>query len=158
MLDYILGINVYSFSQFQLNLESQDPGDLHRLAAIRAAAIETCSSQLLTDREKGHFQGWTLLSPSEANTMPDRTEAYEEKVVLLTTSALFVCSYEYTLQKASVCCCTEARIVLRLETDSGVYQDSITLFNEHITWYIHPVNYEFICSRSAGKLRFCASI
>ena len=97
--DFVLGINLYSFTDFQDKLSATDPGELHRLASIRSTAIETCSQQLLTEGE--HRQaGWTLLSPtSDSQEEEIQTHGFEEKVLLLSEKALYIVSYEYSLQK-----------------------------------------------------------
>lgn len=96
--DFVLGINLYSFTDFQDKLSATDPGELHRLASIRSTAIETCSQQLLTEGE--HRQaGWTLLSPTSDSQEEIQTHGFEEKVLLLSEKALYIISYEYSLQK-----------------------------------------------------------
>lgn len=101
--DYVLGINLYSFTDFQDKLSATDPGELHRLAAIRSAAIETCSAQLLTNGEHRAF-GCTLLSPASNSSDEEvQTQGFEEKVLLLSEKAVYVISYEYSLQKVSPC-------------------------------------------------------
>ena len=98
MLDYVLGINIDSFVDFEQRLSSTDPGELHRLATIRQTAIDTCSAQLLTDGETS-LHAWTLLAPSDETSSTVPTHGYEEKVVILSRKAVYVVSYEYSLQK-----------------------------------------------------------
>lgn len=43
------------------------------------------------------MDGWTLLSPSESNKL--NTKSFEEKVVLLTEKAVYICSFNYHLEK-----------------------------------------------------------
>lgn len=99
MLDYVLGVNVNAFAEFQDKLVTPDPGHLYRLAAIRQAAIETCTKQLILPSE-AVVGGWTLLSPTSSQDLKKLPqEGFEEKVLLLTDQALCVVSYEYSLEK-----------------------------------------------------------
>lgn len=99
MIDYVLGENTMSFADFQDNLASVDPRNLHHIASIRALAVETCSRQLLDDHEEAQL-ALTMLGPSQhAEHAKHLPEEYEEKVVILTKKALYIVSYEYTLQK-----------------------------------------------------------
>ena len=80
-IDYILGNrNLSVFSEFLLKLQSSDPRDLTRLSRIRAEAIATSVSRVLTEGER-LLCGWTLFSPSELNVK--FSDRFEEKVLLL---------------------------------------------------------------------------
>jgi hypothetical protein len=80
VIDYMLGNrNLSVFSEFLLKLQSSDPRDLIRLSRIRAEAIATCVSRVLTAGER-LLCGWTVFSPSELNLKFDK---FEEKVLLL---------------------------------------------------------------------------
>lgn len=86
VIDYVLGNRTLSvFSEFLLKLQSSDPRDLIRLSRIRAEAIATSVSRVLTEREQ-LLCGWTLFSPSELNLK--FSDKFEEKVLLLVCSSL----------------------------------------------------------------------
>ncbi|KAE9409523.1 hypothetical protein BT96DRAFT_872168 [Gymnopus androsaceus JB14] len=100
VIDYMLGNRAISvFSEFLLKLQSTDPRDLIRLSKIRAEAIATSVSRCLSEGER-LLSGWTLFSPEELNTTIG--EKFEEKVLLLTNAALYVVSYDYTLEKVKL--------------------------------------------------------
>lgn len=81
VIDYILGNrNLSVFSEFLLKLQSSDPRDLIRLSRIRAEAIATSVSRVLTEGER-LLCGWTLFSPLELNLK--FSDKFEEKVLLL---------------------------------------------------------------------------
>ena len=86
VIDYALGNrNLSVFSEFLLKLQSSDPRDLIRLSRIRAEAIATSVSRVLSEGEQ-LLCGWTVFSPSELNlTFSDK---FEEKVLLLVSFPL----------------------------------------------------------------------
>lgn len=96
MIDYVLGHNLAAFAEFQDRLDVSDPGEILRLYQIRQEAVETSTASVLSEGED-KLAGWTLLSPAEPDVV--RSRKYEEKVLLLSTKALYVVSYEFTLQK-----------------------------------------------------------
>ncbi|KAG6856457.1 hypothetical protein H0H87_004317 [Tephrocybe sp. NHM501043] len=100
VIDFLLGYRTISvFSEFLLKLQSTDPRDLIRLSKIRAEAIATSVSRVLSEGER-LLSGWTLFAPEELNIkMGDK---FEEKVLLLTVKALYIVSYDYTLEKVKI--------------------------------------------------------
>ncbi|KIM79647.1 hypothetical protein PILCRDRAFT_823187 [Piloderma croceum F 1598] len=100
VIDFMLGHRTLSvFSEFLLKLQSTDPRDLIRLSKIRAEAIVTCVSRVLPEGER-LLSGWTVFAPEHLNTKIG--EKFEEKVLLLTTQALYIISYDYTLDKIKI--------------------------------------------------------
>ncbi|KAI5477835.1 protein of inositol phosphatase family [Pseudohyphozyma bogoriensis] len=95
-IDYVLGHNLNVFAEFQSKLGGSDPGEILRLAQIRLEAIETSAQFVLSEGEE-RLAGWTLLSPEQQDAV--RSTKYEEKVLLLSDKAVYVVSYEYSLQK-----------------------------------------------------------
>ncbi|KAI6022736.1 SacI homology domain-containing protein [Pisolithus marmoratus] len=97
VIDFMLGHRTLSvFTEFLLKLQSTDPGELMRLSRIRTDAVATSVSLLLEEGET-LFSGWTVFSPDALNTkLSDR---FEEKVLLLSARALYIVSYDYTLDK-----------------------------------------------------------
>lgn len=87
IIDYILGHrSITVFSEFLSKLASTDPGELLRVSKIRAAAIETCFSRVVSDDER-QLGGWTLVSPVQSNVR--LSNKFEDKVVLLVSKNLF---------------------------------------------------------------------
>lgn len=100
-LDYLLGANLNAFQEFAERLETSDPGEIVRVAAIRQEALETASNEVLVEGET-KVAAWNLLSPSEIDVVrPRKGGKYEEKILLLSQKATYVVSYDYTLQKVS---------------------------------------------------------
>lgn len=86
-IDYILGHRTIAvFAEFLSKLSSTDPGELLRISKIRAAAIETCSSRVVSDGER-QLGAWTLLSPLEMNVR--LSNKFEEKVMLLVNNNFY---------------------------------------------------------------------
>lgn len=77
--------NLSVFSEFLLKLQSSDPRDLVRLSRIRAEAIATSVSRVLSEGEQ-LLCGWTLFSPSDLNLK--FSDKFEEKVLLLVSFPL----------------------------------------------------------------------
>ncbi|CAG8534004.1 11306_t:CDS:10, partial [Scutellospora calospora] len=94
-IDYLLGHHSLEvFQELQQKFEASQPGDAERWAKVRANAIDISSSIVIVDNEE-KVNGWTFLSPNEPNTL----KSYEEKVLLLTKKALYVCTFHYRLEK-----------------------------------------------------------
>lgn len=98
VIEYVLGQNRSVFDDFQQKLEASDPGELLKLANIRKAAIDTAFGEVLTAGES-RVDGWTLLAPTEANVVRSPKGRYEEKLLLISSAAVYCVSYEFTLQK-----------------------------------------------------------
>ncbi|KAJ7097797.1 SacI homology domain-containing protein [Mycena belliarum] len=100
VIDFMLGNRTLTvFSEFLLKLQSTDPRDLIRLSKIRAEAIATSVSRVLAEGER-LLSGWTLFAPEELNARIG--DKFEEKVLLLTANALYIISYDYTLEKVKM--------------------------------------------------------
>ncbi|CAG8454920.1 5799_t:CDS:10, partial [Dentiscutata erythropus] len=96
-IDYLLGNHSLDvFQELQQKFEASQPGDAERWAKVRANAIDI-SSSIVIDSSEEKITGWTFLSPNEPNTV--RSKSYEEKVLLLTKKALYVCTFHYRLEK-----------------------------------------------------------
>ncbi|TFK42309.1 SacI homology domain-containing protein [Crucibulum laeve] len=100
VIDFMLGNRTLTvFSEFLLRLQSSDPRDLIRLSKIRAEAIATSVSRVLPEGER-LLSGWTLFAPEDLNVK--MSLKFEEKVLLLSTKALYIISYDYTLEKVKI--------------------------------------------------------
>ncbi|TDL25045.1 hypothetical protein BD410DRAFT_718891 [Rickenella mellea] len=99
VIDFTVGHRALSvFSEFLLKLQTTDPRERIRISNIRADAIATSVSRVLSEGER-LLSGWTLFSPMNLNTKIG--DKFEEKVVLLSADALYVISYDYTLEKVA---------------------------------------------------------
>ncbi|KZT57009.1 hypothetical protein CALCODRAFT_470283 [Calocera cornea HHB12733] len=97
VIDFSMGNrNLSVFSEFLEKLQSTDPGEMLHLSKIRAAAIETCASHVLSEGEV-LLGGWTLFSPTELDAKVGKS--FEEKILLLSPLALYINSYDYALDK-----------------------------------------------------------
>ncbi|KAH9857173.1 SacI homology domain-containing protein [Lenzites betulinus] len=100
VIDFVLGNRTTSvFSEFLNKLQSTDPRELIRISKIRADAIGTCVSRVLPEGER-LLSGWTLFAPEELHTKVG--DKFEEKVLLLSAKALYIISYDYTLEKVKM--------------------------------------------------------
>ncbi|KAF9477543.1 hypothetical protein BDN70DRAFT_810519 [Pholiota conissans] len=100
VIDFMLGNRTTSvFSEFLLKLKATDPRDLIRLSKIRAEAIATSVSRVLPEGER-LLSGWTMFAPEELNARVGMK--FEEKVLLLSAKALYIVSYDYTLEKVKI--------------------------------------------------------
>ncbi|KIY43445.1 hypothetical protein FISHEDRAFT_53223 [Fistulina hepatica ATCC 64428] len=97
VIDFMLGYRTLSvFSEFLLKLQSTDPRELIHLSRIRAEAIATSVSRVLSEGER-LLSGWTLLAPDEFNTKTGNK--FEEKILLVSAQAIYIIRYDYTLEK-----------------------------------------------------------
>lgn len=99
VMDFHYGqTSLAALERYNHDLNMQDPTERHRLARVRAEAVESCSSMVLNEGEE-RLAGWTLFSPIEPNQI--QSSKLEEKVVLLTSKAIYVCGFDFTAEKLS---------------------------------------------------------
>ena len=114
VIDYLLGNrNLSVFSEFLLKLQSSDPRDLIRLSRIRAEAIATSVSRVLSEGER-LLCGWTVFAPSELNLK--FSDKFEEKVLLLVRFLHFVSAdnTEFSLESyGDIHCCKHPRFSIQ---------------------------------------------
>lgn len=97
VLDFTYGsIGLHGLERYYDDLNSRDPSESIRLARVRASAIESCRREVIAETED-LVGGWTLCSPLQANAV--QALKLEEKVVLLTAKALYICSYDFGSEK-----------------------------------------------------------
>ncbi|KAG2158469.1 phosphoinositide polyphosphatase [Suillus bovinus] len=117
VIDFMLGYRTLSvFEEFLIKLQSTDPRELIRLSKIRAEAIATSVARVLSEGET-LISGWTIFSPEQLNVKFD--DRFEEKVLLLSARALYIVSYDYSLEKAKMYICIPLGAIARLE--KGAY-------------------------------------
>ncbi|KAK5632113.1 hypothetical protein RRF57_007827 [Xylaria bambusicola] len=97
-IDFFLG-NVTSlvFDEFEANMMTKDPGV--SMSKMRDLAIETSRKIAIEDEKEDFIGGWTLLSPYVSDTI--KTFPFEEVVLLLTDVALYLCRFDWKLDKVS---------------------------------------------------------
>ncbi|KAF2969554.1 hypothetical protein GQX73_g3979 [Xylaria multiplex] len=97
-IDFFLG-NVTSlvFDEFEANMKTKDPGV--STSKMRELAIETSQKIAIEDDKEDFIGGWTLLSPPISDTI--KAIPFEEVVFLLTDVALYLCRFDWSLDKVS---------------------------------------------------------
>jgi hypothetical protein len=97
-IDFFLG-NVTSlvFEEFEATMMTKDPAV--SMAKMREQAIETSQKIVVADDSEDFIGGWTLLSPHQSNTV--KSLPFEEVVLLLTDVALYLCRFDWKLDKVS---------------------------------------------------------
>lgn len=97
-IDFFLG-NVSSlvFDEFEATMMSKDPGV--SMTKMREQAIETSQKIAIEDDKEDFIGGWTLLSPHTSDTV--KSLPFEEAVLLLTDTALYLCRFDWKLDKVS---------------------------------------------------------
>ncbi|KAI0414387.1 SacI homology domain-containing protein [Xylaria grammica] len=97
-IDFFLG-NVTSlvFDEFEANMMTKDPGV--SMSKMRELAIETSQKIVIEDDKEDFIGGWTLLSPHVSDTI--KALPFEEVVLLLTDVALYLCRFDWKLDKVS---------------------------------------------------------
>lgn len=97
-IDFLLG-NVSSkvFDEFEADMMTKDPAV--SIAKMRDQAIDLCHKRVVADEDEEFHGGWVLSSPRTADT----TKAWpmEEVVLLLTNDALYLCRFNWNLDKVS---------------------------------------------------------
>ncbi|KIJ17485.1 inositol-polyphosphate 5-phosphatase [Paxillus involutus ATCC 200175] len=151
VIDFMLGYRTISvFSEFLLKLQSTDPRELIRLSRIRAEAIATSVSRVLDEGET-LLSGWTVFAPEKLNTR--FSDKFEEKVLLLSTRALYIVSYDYTLEKVKVYTCVPLGTIVKVTKGAYILspleeasRDPIQNAGFSVTW----LNTDLVSSRTAS--------
>ncbi|KAL2160604.1 hypothetical protein VTH06DRAFT_1292 [Thermothelomyces fergusii] len=97
-IDFLLG-NVTSlvFEEFEATMMTKDPAV--SMQNMRQQAIELCQKRIVADEDEEFVGGWTLLTPHVPDTV--RSASMEEAVLLLTDVALYLCRFDWNLDKVS---------------------------------------------------------
>lgn len=97
-IDFLLG-NVTSmvFEEFEANMMIKDPAV--SMQNMRQQAIEMCQKRVIADESEEFIGGWTFLTPTVPDTV--RSATFEEVVLLLTDAALYLCRFDWNLDKIS---------------------------------------------------------
>ncbi len=98
-IDFLLGnVTDKVFDEFEANMVTKDPA--MSMQKMREQAIDLCQRRVIADDSEEFIGGWTLVAPHDADTsltMPP----FEEVVLLLTDVALYLCRFDWNLDKLS---------------------------------------------------------
>lgn len=97
-IDFLLG-NVTSdvFEEFEANMMTKDPS--MSIQKMRDQAIELCQKRVVSDETEEFIGGWTFLSPAVTNSLT--AGPFQEVVFLLTDTAMYLCRFDWNLDKVS---------------------------------------------------------
>lgn len=97
-IDFLLG-NVTSlvFEEFEANMMTKDPAV--SVQKMRDQAIELCQKRVVSDEKEEFIGGWTLLSPAVIDSI--NATPFQEVVFLLTDTAMYLCRFDWNLDKVS---------------------------------------------------------
>ncbi|KAM3502182.1 hypothetical protein MY10362_005028 [Beauveria mimosiformis] len=98
VIDFLLG-NVTSkvFDEFEADMMTKDPAV--SITRMRGRAIDLCQKRVIANAEEEVHGGWVLISPSAADVV--KSFPMEEVVLLLTDAALYLCRFDWDLDKVS---------------------------------------------------------
>ncbi|KAF8253597.1 hypothetical protein K440DRAFT_648422 [Wilcoxina mikolae CBS 423.85] len=96
-IDFLLGnVTNQVFVDFEAEMISSDPSI--SLLRVRQNAIEVSSKIVVADDTESFRGGWTFLSPRDPGA---RAGTMVEKVLLLTDKAVYMCAFDFALEKVS---------------------------------------------------------
>ena len=97
-IDFLLG-NVTSliFEEYEADMMTKDPAV--SMAKMHEQAIELCQRRVIADEKEEFIGGWAMLSPHTADTI--KSLPFEEVVLLLTDVAIYLCRFDWHLDKVS---------------------------------------------------------
>ncbi|KAM0285624.1 hypothetical protein ACHAQH_001330 [Verticillium albo-atrum] len=98
-IDFLLG-NVTSmvFQEFEAEMMTKDPA--MSMLKMRESAIELCQKRVISDQKEEFVGGWVMLSPPTSDAVKSQTP-FEEVILLLTDAALYLCRFDWKLDKVS---------------------------------------------------------
>jgi hypothetical protein len=97
-IDFLLGnVTALVFEEFEANMMTKDPAV--SMQNMRQQAIDMCQKRVVADDTEEFVGGWTFLTPTAPDTV--RTASLEEAVLLLTDVALYLCRFDWNLDKIS---------------------------------------------------------
>ncbi|OLN86413.1 Phosphatidylinositide phosphatase SAC2 [Colletotrichum chlorophyti] len=97
-IDFLLGnVNSMVFQEFEAEMMTKDPAV--SMLKMREQAIELSQRRVISDESEEFMGGWVLFSPHQSDTL--RSLPFEEVVLLLTDAALYLCRFDWNLDKVS---------------------------------------------------------
>lgn len=97
-IDFLLGnVSVKVFDEFEADMMTKDPAV--SMTKMRELAVELCQKRVIADEGEEFHGGWALISPNAAGTV--KSWPMEEVVLLLTDVALYLCRFDWNMDKVS---------------------------------------------------------
>ncbi|KAF4125668.1 hypothetical protein GMORB2_0912 [Geosmithia morbida] len=97
-IDFLLGnVNDKVFEEFEADMKNKDPAI--SMTKMREQAVELCQKRVVADEDEEFHGGWALLTPNVSNTI--KTLPMEEVVLLLTDAAVYLCRFDWNMDKVS---------------------------------------------------------
>jgi hypothetical protein len=97
-MDFLLGnVTEKVFDEFESDMMTKDPAV--SIAKMRQRAVELCQKRVVADANEEIHGGWVLISPNMADVV--KSWPMEEVVLLLTDAALYLCRFDWDLDKVS---------------------------------------------------------
>ncbi|KAL6859730.1 SacI homology domain-containing protein [Trichoderma novae-zelandiae] len=97
-IDFLLGnVTAKVFEEFEMDMMTKDPAI--SVEKMRERAVELCQKRVVADVSEEFHGGWVLITPSAANVL--KSSPMEEAVLLLTDAALYLCRFDWDLDKVS---------------------------------------------------------
>ncbi|CAK7205043.1 hypothetical protein SEUCBS139899_007807 [Sporothrix eucalyptigena] len=98
-IDFLLGnVTDKIFDEFEANMMTKDPA--MSMQKMREQAIDLCQRRVVADESEEFIGGWTLIAPHDAG-ISLTTPPFEEVVLLVTDAALYLCRFDWNLDKLS---------------------------------------------------------
>lgn len=97
-IDFLLGnVSEKVFEEFEADMMTKDPAI--SVTKMRQQAVELCQRRVIEDDKEEFHGGWALLSPNISNTI--KSLPMEEVVLLLTDAAIYLCRFDWDMDKVS---------------------------------------------------------
>ncbi|EGX95876.1 SacI domain protein [Cordyceps militaris CM01] len=97
-IDFLLGnVTGKVFDEFEADMMTKDPAV--SVTRMRIRAIDLCQKRVIANAEEEVHGGWVLISPNAADVV--KSFPMEEVVLLLTDAALYLCRFDWDLDKVS---------------------------------------------------------
>ncbi|KAK1492767.1 hypothetical protein CTAM01_09718 [Colletotrichum tamarilloi] len=97
-IDFLLGnVNSMVFQEFEAEMMTKDPAV--SMLKMREQAIELSQRRVISDENEEFMGGWVLFSPHQSDSL--RAMPFEEVVLLLTDAALYLCRFDWNMDKVS---------------------------------------------------------
>lgn len=99
-IDFLLGnVTALVFEEFEENMMTKDPAVSTQ--KMREQAIELCQKRVIADEKEEFIGGWAMLAPQEPDAFALTAQSLEEAVLLLTDVALYLCRFDWSMDKVS---------------------------------------------------------
>lgn len=97
-MDFLLGnVTAKIFDEFEADMMTKDPAV--SMSNMRDRAVELCQQRVVADMSEEVQGAWVLMSPSAADVV--KSWSMEEVILLLTDAALYLCRFDWDLDKVS---------------------------------------------------------